>query len=57
MLADDGTAPPDVVTGYSPYDSGVLAKPGVPRKKKDLRRLSEWLKLKKQSDCPEPDDE
>ena len=33
--------------GYDPYDSGKLAKTAAPRKK-DLRKLSEWLKLKKQ---------
>jgi hypothetical protein len=35
--------------GYSPYDSGLLvkAKAEVQRaKKKDLRRLGEWLKLR-----------
>ncbi len=42
--------PLGTVKGYSPYDSGVLAKTGAPRKKKDLRKLSEWLKLKKQAD-------
>jgi hypothetical protein len=34
--------------GYDPYDSGKLAKAGAPRKK-DLRKLSEWLKLRKQA--------
>jgi len=42
-LADD--APPPKVNGYSPYD-GLVEKKEVPRKK-DLRRLSEWMKLKK----------
>ena len=37
------------VEGYSPYDSGQLEKERAPRKKKDLRRLSEWLKLEKQA--------
>ena len=40
--------PLGTVKGYSPYDSGVLAKTPAP-KKKDLRKLSEWLKLKKQA--------
>jgi len=40
--------PKGVAQGYSPYDSGVLAKSGAPPKK-DLRRLSEWLKLRKQA--------
>jgi hypothetical protein len=34
--------------GYDPYDSGKLDKAQAARKK-DLRRLSEWLKLKKQA--------
>ncbi|MDB6086211.1 MAG: hypothetical protein JWN43_4092 [Gammaproteobacteria bacterium] len=54
-LAEDAPSPVDAVRpnpkgvaqGYSPYDSGLLAKPEPPRKK-DLRRLSEWLKLRKQ---------
>ena len=46
--------PKGVAQGYSPYDSGVLAKTAsasgaaAPRKK-DLRRLGEWLKLRKQA--------
>jgi hypothetical protein len=40
--------PKGVAQGYSPYDSGVLAKSSAPPKK-DLRRLSEWLKLRKQA--------
>lgn len=37
--------------GYNPYDSGKLGKAvdPAPRKKKDLRRLGEFLKLKKQA--------
>jgi hypothetical protein len=35
--------------GYDPYDSGKLGKAPAPPRKKDLRRLSEWLKLKKQA--------
>jgi hypothetical protein len=54
-LADDAPTPFDTVKpnplgtvkGYNPYDSGKLAKAGVPRKK-DLRKLSEWLRLRKQ---------
>lgn len=41
--------PLGTVKGYSPYDSGLLEKKETPRKK-DLRRLSEWLKLKKQAE-------
>jgi hypothetical protein len=54
-IADDGTNPNGVKAnplgakkGYDPYDSGRLAKPAPPQKK-DLRKLSEWLKLKKQA--------
>jgi hypothetical protein len=35
--------------GYDPYDSSKVGKAQPPRKK-DLRRLSEWLKLKKQAE-------
>jgi hypothetical protein len=63
-LADDSPAPAKLVTpnvkgavqGYSPYDSGMLVKAAAPRKK-DLRRLSEWLKLRKQASSNKPDDE
>jgi len=63
-LVDDAPPPSRVVKentkglvqGYSPYDSGLLAKKEPPRKK-DLRRLSEWLKLKKQADANKQDDE
>jgi hypothetical protein len=34
--------------GYNPYDSGKLGKGSAASRKKDLRRLGEWLKLKKQ---------
>ena len=56
-IADDSPTPSDVVRpnplgtkkGYDPYDSGKLGKrPEAPRKK-DLRRLGEFLKLKKQA--------
>jgi hypothetical protein len=57
-LADDAPTPFDGVKpnplgtkkGYNPYDSGKLGKTAAPPRKKDLRRLSEWLKLKKQVD-------
>jgi hypothetical protein len=56
-LADDTPPPLDIVKsnpkgtvqGYSPYDSGLLAKTKVPAKKKDLRRLGEFLKLREQA--------
>jgi hypothetical protein len=54
-LADEGTRPNAVRAnplgakkGYDPYDSGRLGKRPPPAKK-DLRKLSEWLKLKKQA--------
>jgi hypothetical protein len=34
----------------------MLVKAAAPRKK-DLRRLSEWLKLRKQASSNKPDDE
>jgi hypothetical protein len=42
--------PKGVVQGYSPYDSGLLAKSQrAPAKKKDLRRLGEFIKLREQA--------
>jgi hypothetical protein len=57
-IADDAPTPLDQVRpnplgtkkGYDPYDSGKLGKRPAPPRKKDLRKLSEWLKLKKQAD-------
>jgi hypothetical protein len=56
-IADDAPTPFETVranplgtkTGYNPYDSGKLGK-AAPPAKKDLRRLSEFLKLKKQAE-------
>jgi hypothetical protein len=56
-LADDAPTPVDTVRanplgtkkGYNPYDSGKLGKAPEPPRKKDLRRLSEFIKLKKQA--------
>lgn len=56
-LAEDGPAAPNPVKanplgtakGYNPYDSGKLAPTRQPPKKTDLRKLGEWLKLKKQA--------
>jgi len=65
-IADDAPTPFDgvkpnpqgVVKGYNPYDSGKLGRNGAPpRKKKDLRKLSEWLRLKKQAANKTPDDD
>lgn len=56
-IADDDPTPFETVRanplgtkkGYDPYDSGKLGKKPQPAKK-DLRKLSEWLKLKKQAE-------
>ncbi|HEY6618282.1 MAG TPA: hypothetical protein VIY68_01945 [Steroidobacteraceae bacterium] len=56
-IADDAPTPFETVRsnplgtkkGYDPYDSGRLGKKPPPAKK-DLRRLSESLKLKKQAE-------
>ena len=56
-IADDAPTPFETVRsnplgtkkGYDPYDSGKLGKKPAPVKK-DLRRLSESLKLKKQAE-------
>jgi hypothetical protein len=56
-IADDAPTPLDTVRpnplgtkkGYDPYDSGKLGKRPEPPRKKDLRRLGEFLKLKKQA--------
>jgi len=63
-LADDAPTsfdgvkhnPLGTVKGYSPYDSGLLHKKEPPRRK-DLKRLSEWMKLKKQAANRTPDGE
>ncbi len=57
-LADDAPTPFESVRsnplgtkkGYDPYDSGKLGKRPEPPKKKDLRRLGEFIKLKKQAE-------
>jgi hypothetical protein len=64
-LAEDAPTPFDkvkpnpqgTVKGYDPYDSGKLARSDARRKKTDLRKLSDWLKLKKQAATNNPDDE
>jgi len=64
-LADDAPTPFDkvkpnpqgVVKGYNPYDSGKLGRSGQPSKRRDLRKLSDWLKLKKQAETRRPDDD
>jgi hypothetical protein len=47
--------PQGTVKGYNPYDSGKLGKAEA-AKKKDLKKLSDWLKLKKQAANNKPDD-
>jgi hypothetical protein len=64
-LADDvplpsATASPNskgVVQGYSPYDSGLLKKPGAAPKRTDLRRLGEFFKLRRQVNANKRDEE
>jgi hypothetical protein len=56
-LAEDAPTPFDcvkpnplgVVKGYNPYDSGKLGQAQQTQKKTDLRKLGDWLKLKKQA--------
>lgn len=56
-LADDAPTPFDAVRanplgtkkGYDPYDSGKLGKAPARPRKKDLRRLGEFFKLKRQA--------
>lgn len=62
-IADDSPTPFETVRanplgtkkGYDPYDSGKLGKKPPPAKK-DLRKLSEWLKLKKQAEGNKDDE-
>jgi hypothetical protein len=64
-IADDAPTPSETVranplgtkTGYNPYDSGKLGKQPAPPKKKDLRKLSEFLQLKKQAQGNKDDEE
>jgi hypothetical protein len=50
--------PQGVVKGYNPYDSGKLGRTGpTPPKKTDLRKLGDWLRLKKQAGNKGPDDD
>jgi hypothetical protein len=64
-LAEDAPTPSQrvkanplgAVKGYNPYDSGKLGKPREVPKKKDLKKLSDWLKLKKQAANNDPDSE
>jgi|HubBroStandDraft_5_1064220.scaffolds.fasta_scaffold80329_2 hypothetical protein len=63
-LAEDSPTPVDVVKsnphgtvkGYNPYDSGKLGSTREAPKKTDLRKLGDWLKLKKQVANKKDDD-
>jgi hypothetical protein len=63
-LADDAPTPFDKVKsnplgtkkGYNPYDSGKLGKQSAPRKK-DLRKLGQWLKTRKLAALNKDEDE
>ena len=63
-IADDAPTPFETVRanplgtkkGYDPYDSGKLGGKKPEPQKKDLRKLSEWLKLKKQAEANKTDD-
>ena len=48
--------PHGAIKGYSPYDSGLLVGKKDPPRKKDLKKLSEWLKLRKQASINNQDD-
>ncbi|MGA2342832.1 MAG: hypothetical protein ABSG29_06535 [Steroidobacteraceae bacterium] len=64
-LAEDAPTPSQrvkanplgAVKGYNPYDSGKLGKTPEAPKKRDLKKLSDWLKLKKQAANNDPDTE
>jgi len=63
-IADDSPTPVEAarrnplgaVRGYDPYDSGQLDKKKAPPRKKDLRRLGEWIKLRKQAEGQKDDE-
>ncbi len=63
-IADDAPTPHETVRanplgtkkGYDPYDSGKLGKTPAPPRKKDLRKLGEFFKLKKQADGNKEDE-
>lgn len=53
IVEDEGPAnapirsnPKGLRNGYNPYESGLLARKGPP-KKRDLRELSKWMEAKK----------
>lgn len=48
--------PQGAVKGYNPYDSGKLGETRAAPKRTDLKKLGEWLKLKKQAASKKDDD-
>jgi hypothetical protein len=64
-IADDAPTPFDTVKanplgtkkGYDPYDSGKLAKAADKPRKKDLRKLSEWVALRNQANAKKDQEE
>ncbi len=53
--------PLGIKKGYDPYDSGKVsraaaAKPGEKRKRKDLRKLGEWIAMRRQFTGKKDDD-
>ena len=48
MNAPIRSNPKGLRVGYNPYESGVLAKKGPPRKR-DLRELSKWMEAKRKA--------
>ena len=49
--------PGGIKKGYDPYDSGRLARTGKQKViKKDLRKLGEWIDLRKQSSSKKDDE-
>jgi hypothetical protein len=47
--------PQGTVKGYDPYDSGRLGRSAERPRKKDLRKLSEWVALRKQASTKKAD--
>ncbi len=56
-IADDAPTPANTVKpnplgavrGYDPYDSGQIGKAQTPPRKKDLRKLGDWIALRKRA--------
>jgi hypothetical protein len=64
-IADDAPTPFDTVKpnplgtkkGYDPYDSGKLGKAADKPRKKDLRKLSEWVALRNQANAKKDEED